>query len=384
MLADLAWREQTAGAEELRARTKLKGKPSEEARRALVETKEQLRAAEAALEVLREQRDALLARVPNPPAASVPDGASEEDAEEVRRVGEPPVFDFPPRDHLALGNFDQQRGARLSGARFVYRMGGAALVELALYRYALDSLLPLGFVPVLPPVLVREEAMFGTGFLPTEEANLYRVSPDGLYLTGTSEVALAGLHMGETIEAEELPLRYAGYSTCFRREAGAAGRDTRGVFRVHQFDKVEMFLYTRPEDSAETHEMILATEEAIVSGLGLCYRVVNTAAGDLGPSAAKKYDIEAWMPSQGRYREITSCSNTTDYQARRLGTRMREGKELRYPHTLNGTAMTARFLVAVLESFQDEGGAVAVPEVLVRYGAPPRLEAALAASTANS
>ncbi|HVB06543.1 MAG TPA: serine--tRNA ligase [Acidimicrobiales bacterium] len=374
LTVDERWREQTAIADELRARTKLKGRPTDEERRALLATKEELRLVEERLEALAAERDALLARVPNPPSASAPDGVSDEDAVEVRRVGEPPSFGFEPRDHLALGDFDQERGARLSGTRFAYRMGDSALVELSLYRYALDSLLPLGFVPVLPPVLVREEAMYGTGFLPTEEANLYQVSPDGLYLTGTSEVALAGLHLGEILEAESLPLRYAGYSTCFRREAGAAGRDTRGIFRVHQFDKVEMFVFTTPEDSEETHEMILAAEEAIVSGLGLAYRVVNTAAGDLGPSAAKKYDIEAWMPSQGRYREITSCSNTTDYQARRLGTRMREGDQLRHPHTLNGTAMTARFLVAILESFQDEQGAVAVPEVLHAFGAPPRLE----------
>jgi len=291
----------------------------------------------------------------------------------VRRVGETPRFSFEVRDHLALGGFDVERAVRLSGARFAYRIGAVALVELALYRYALDRLAAGGFVPVLPPVLVREEAMYGTGFLPTEEANLYRVEPDGLYLTGTSEVALAGLHLDEILDAGSLPLRYAGYSTCFRREAGAAGRDTRGIFRVHQFDKVEMFVYTTPERSGEEHEAILAVEEELVQGLGLAYRVVNTAAGDLGPSAAKKYDIEAFIPSQERYREITSCSNTTDYQARRLRVRYRDGGELRHPHTLNGTAMTARWLIALLESYQDVGGSVAIPEVLQRHGAPARV-----------
>jgi seryl-tRNA synthetase len=378
---DRRWREETSAAEALRAKTKVQGKPSEEERVELAAAKAQLKVAESALAELEERRDDLLRRIPNPPADSAPDGASDEDAVEVRRVGTPPEFAFEPQDHLALGGFDQERGVRLSGARFAYRMGEAALVELSLYRYALDVLVGLGFVPVLPPVLVREEAMYGTGFLPTDEANLYQVSPDGLYLTGTSEVALAGLHQGEILEEAELPLRYAGYSTCFRREAGAAGRDTRGIFRVHQFDKVEMFIYTRPEDSPETHEQILAIEEQIVSGLGIPYRVVNTAAGDLGPSAAKKYDIEAWIPTQARYREITSCSNTTDYQARRLGTRYREGSELRYPHTLNGTAMTARFLVAILECFQDEGGSVAVPEALQRLGAPTRLNRSAAHSS---
>jgi seryl-tRNA synthetase len=218
---------------------------------------------------------------------------------------------------------------------------------------------------------VREEAMVGTGFLPTEEMNIYRLDGDELYLTGTSEVALAGFHLGEILPEGSLPLRYAGYSTCFRREAGAAGRDTKGIFRVHQFDKVEMFSFTTPDRSAEEHEAILEIEESIVRQLGIAYRVVNIAAGDLGPSAAKKYDIEAWIPSEGRYREITSCSNTTDYQSRRLKIRFRDdGRELTHPHTLNGTAMTARLLIALMETYQDADGRVAVPEVLRPFGAP--------------
>jgi seryl-tRNA synthetase len=226
---------------------------------------------------------------------------------------------------------------------------------------------------VLPPVLVREAAMYGTGFLPTDEVNIYSVERDELYLTGTSEVALAGLHMEELLDEASLPLRYAGYSTCFRREAGAAGKDTRGMFRVHQFDKVEMFAYTLPEDSGEEHERILAIEESLVGELGLPYRVVNIAAGELGASATKKYDIEAWFPTQGRYREITSCSNTTDYQARRLDVRYRAESGPRFAHTLNGTAVTARAMLSILENFQDESGAVAVPEVLTGFGAPGRI-----------
>jgi seryl-tRNA synthetase len=323
--------------------------------------------------VLESRRSSLLAKVPNPPDDGVPDGADDSDSVEIRRVGDPSEPSFKLRDHLDLGGFDVERAARLSGSRFVYRMGPIALIELALYRYALDHLVARDFVPVLPPVLVREEAMYGTGFLPTEEANLYKIESDGLYLTGTSEVALAGLHQGEILES--LPLLYAGYSTNFRREAGSAGRDTRGIFRVHQFDKVEMFAYTTPERSAAVHEELLAIEEEIVSGLGIPYRVVNVAAGDLGAPAARKYDIEAWIPTQERYREITSCSNTTDYQARRLGVRYRAEGTLRYPHTLNGTAMTARFLIAILENFQDTGGRVAIPEALVRYGAPPTFSA---------
>ena len=216
--------------------------------------------------------------------------------------------------------------------------------------------------------------MYGTGFLPTDEVNLYGVERDELYLTGTSEVALAAMHSGEVLDADALPLQYAGYSTCFRREAGAAGKDTRGMFRVHQFDKVEMFVFTLPERSPETHDFLLAVEEELVAELGLPYRVVNIAAGDLGASASKKYDIEAWFPGQSRYREITSTSNTTDYQARRLDIRFRGEQGLEFVHTLNGTAVTARAMIAVLENFQDEGGAVAVPEVLTDFGAPARIE----------
>src|SRR3954449_12431285 len=284
-----------------------------------------------------------------------------------------------------------ERGARLSGARFAYRRGDVALLELSLYRWAITRLVAQGFEPVLPPVLVREEAMYGTGFLPTEESNLYRLDErDGLYLTGTSEVALAGLHMGEILD--ELPLRYAGYSTNFRREAGAAGKDTRGMFRVHQFNKVEMFVYCEPSASADEHERLLSIEERILQGLELPYRVVDVAAGglgaparggptlpyrvvdvaagDLGAPAAKKYDCEGWFASQGRYRELTSTSNTTDFQARRLQIRRRTGeKNLEPVHTLNGTAVTDRATLAILENFQGE-----VPDVLRQYGAPARIE----------
>jgi seryl-tRNA synthetase len=388
LTVDELWRDLTTEVDELRRRTRPKGKPTEEERVALVAVSEELRRAETRLEEIDRRRSDLLAALPNPPDDSVPDGCADEDALELRRVGTAPEFSFTPRDHVELSftpgsfggdglgrpGFDLERGARVAGARFAYRRGAVALVELALYRYALDRLVARGFEPVLPPVLVRESAMYGTGFLPTDEVNLYQVASDGLYLTGTSEVALAALHLGEVLPAEELPLRYAGYSTCFRREAGAAGRDTRGIFRVHQFDKVEMFFFTHPERSREHHEEILAIEEEIVRGLGIAYRVVVTAAGDLGPSAAKKYDVEAWIPSQERYREITSCSNTTDYQARRLNVRFRDGNgALRFVHTLNGTAMTARFLIALLEANQDEAGHVAVPEVLHAYGAPEQL-----------
>jgi seryl-tRNA synthetase len=375
LAADERWRKLETRASELRAQTKTQGKPTPEQLEQLRELKAELQGVEAEHEEAALRRQELLDRVPNPPDSSAPDGVSEEDAVELRRVGEPPSFSFEPRDHLDLaaehGWIDLERAARVSGARFAYRVGDVALLELALYRFALDRLVAKGFVPVLPPVLVREEAMYGTGFLPTDEVNIYKVERDELYLTGTSEVALASFHLGE--ELDELPRRYAGYSTNFRREAGAAGKDTRGMFRVHQFDKVEMFVFAQPERSAEEHDALLALEEELVQEIGLPYRVVNVAAGDLGASAAKKYDIEAWFPGQQRYREITSTSNTTDYQARRLGIRFRREGKLEPVHTLNGTAMTARWLIALLENFQDEGGQIAVPEVLTGFGAPPRL-----------
>ena len=374
MEADRAWLALVPQADELRAKTKLKGKPTPEQIEELKGIKAELQQVEEALAAAEKRRAELLGRVPSPPDPSAPDGFAEEDAVELRRVGEPPVFAFEPRDHLDLARIDTERGAKVSGSRFVYRVGGAALLELALYRFALDRVTAAGFTPVLPPVLVREDAMYGTGFLPTEEVNLYRIERDGLYLTGTSEVGLAAMHGGEVLEADALPMHYAGYSTCFRREAGAAGKDTRGMFRVHQFDKVEMFVFCRPEDSPAEHELLLATEEALVGELGIPYRVVNIAAGDLGAAPAKKYDIEGWFPGQGRYRELTSTSNTTDYQSRRLDIRFRSDTGLEFVHTLNGTAVTARAMMAILENLQDEGGAVSVPEVLVGFGAPARIE----------
>ena len=353
--------------DELRGKTKLKGKPSPEQLAELQQVKEQLRAAEEEYAAAEAARDDLLAQVPNPPHESVPDGLEEEDAVELSRSGEPPQL-AEAREHTEIGRFDMERAARLSGSRFGYLIGDTALLAFALYRAALDHLVSNGFMPVLPPVLVREEAMTGTGFFPTERSNIYALADDDLYLTGTSEVALAGLHMGEIIPTGELPLRYAGFSTNFRREAGAAGKDTRGMFRVHQFNKVEMFVYMTVAESWAEHERMLALEEAFAQKLGLPYRVVNVAAGDLGAPAAKKYDLEAWFPSQERYREITSCSNTTDFQSRRLGIRARGASGVEPLHTLNGTMVTDRALLAILENFQGE-----VPEALREYGAPERV-----------
>ena len=366
--ADERWRELIPRVDELRGKTKLKGKPTPEELEALKPVKAALKEAESELAAAESARDAALELVPNPPHDSVPDGETEDDAVELRRVGEPSELS-EAREHTEIGRFDMERAARLSGARFGYVMGDAARVAMALYQFALDHLAEAGFTPVIPPVLVREEAMYGTGFFPTDRSNIYALEADGLYLTGTSEVALAALHMGEILE--ELPQRYAAFSTCFRRESGAAGRDTRGMFRVHQFNKVEMFVFVPPEESWEEHERMLDLEERFMQSLGLPYRVMNVAAGDLGASAAKKYDIEAWFPFQERYREVTSCSNTTDYQSRRLGIRYRGEHGLENPHTLNGTMVTDRALLAILENFQGD-----VPDVLTRYGAPAEVRPA--------
>ena len=377
LAADRVWRESTERTESLRAEQKKSSKgspPSPEVIEKLRRLKEELTAAEAALAQAASDRVALLARIPILPDPTGADGMAEEDAEVVRTWGERPSFTFEPREATDLaspsGWIDMARGARLSGSRFAYRVGDVALTEMALYRFVLDRLAGKGFLPVLPPVLVGERAMYGTGFLPTEESNLYRLEADDLYLTGTSEVALAGIHMDERLEEDQLPALYAGFSTNFRREAGAAGKDTKGMFRVHQFDKVEMYVYCLPEESQAFHDRLLAHEEEIIQALGLPYRVMNIAVGDLGAPAAKKFDIEAWFPVQQRYREVTSCSNTTDYQARRMNVRVRREGKLEFVHTLNGTGATARSLLAIMENFQDEGGTVAVPEVLRSYGAP--------------
>ena len=380
LAADARWRELTERSETLRAeqkRSSRAGPPSPDERAGLRRLAGELAEAQAELAGADHERKALLDRIPNLPDPTAADGMAEEDAQTLRTCGDRPSFGFTPRDATDLGSprgwIDMARGARLSGSRFAYRFGDVALAELALYRFVLDRLAGKGFLPVLGPVLVGERAMYGTGFLPNEESNLYWLEKDNLYLTGTSEVALAGIHMDERLEESQLPARYTAFSTNFRREAGAAGKDTRGMFRVHQFDKVEMYVYCVPERSREIHEELLAHEEEIVQALGVPYRVQNIAVGDLGASAAKKYDIEAWFPAQGRYREITSCSNTTDYQARRLNIRFRRGGKLEFVHTLNGTGATARALLAIMENFQDEDGTVTVPDVLRRYGAPATL-----------
>jgi seryl-tRNA synthetase len=374
---DQRWRSLTAEVEELRAEQNRasrgrKGAPTPEEREQLAALAARGRSLSDQEARLRAELDAELASLPNLPLPDAPD----EDTV-LRVVGE---AGKTGRDHLELAGdrIDMERAARLSGSRFAFLKGELVMVELALVRYALEKLSGEGFEPVIPPVLVREPALFGTGFLPDTEQQIYRLADDDLYLVGTSEVALASLHRDEILDVSELPRRYAGFSSCFRREAGAAGKDTRGIFRVHQFDKVEMFSFVAPEDALDEHERLLAIEESIFQELEIPYRVVAIAVNDLGASAAKKYDLEGWLPGQGRYRELTSCSNTTDYQARRLDVRYRpaDGRPA-HAHTLNGTAVAvSRTIIALLENGQQDDGSVVLPEAIVRYGAPKVLAAA--------
>jgi seryl-tRNA synthetase len=322
---------------------------------------------DAQLTAVEERRSALLATLPNLPDPTAP--AEDEVLREEGKAG------ATGRDHVELlgEHLGLEEGARVAGSRFAYLKGPLVALELALVQWALQLVGEHGFTAVVPPVLVREQALFGTGMLPDTEQQIYRVPEDELFLAGTSEVPLASLHAGEILAPGTLPLRYAGFSTCFRREAGAAGKDTQGIFRVHQFDKVEMFSFVEPDESQDEHERLLAIEEQILGALGIPYRVVNIASSDLGNSAAKKYDLEAWLPGQQRYRELTSCSNTTAYQARRLEIRYRkeEGAPVQPVHTLNGTAVAVgRTIIAIAENHQREDGTVEIPPVLHPFGAP--------------
>jgi seryl-tRNA synthetase len=369
---DQQWRAIRTALEELqaeqnRASKGRKGPPTPEEREQLANLAARGRALSDEETAVASERERELASLPNLPADDAPD----EDTV-LYEVGEAGATG---KDHLELAGdrIDMERGARLSGSRFAYLRGDLVMVEFALVRYALEKLRGEGFEPVVPPVLVRERALYGTGFLPDTEQQIYHLPDDDLYLVGTSEVALASLHDDEILAEADLPLRYAGFSTCFRREAGAAGKDTRGIFRVHQFDKVEMFSFVAPTEAAAEHDRLLAIEESILSDLAIPYRVVAIAVDDLGASAAKKYDCEAWLPGQGRYRELTSASNTTDYQARRLGIRYRPaaGGRPEHVYTLNGTAVAVgRTIIALLENGQLPDGSVRLPAPLVAAGAP--------------
>ena len=372
----LTVRVESLRAEQNRGSKEVAAARSPEERQAVIaglrEMSEALSRLEPDLARVEQHLAAAAARLPNVPDDDVPDGLTDEDNVELRRWGEPRGFDFDPRDHVALGEalgmIDIERGVRTSGARFYYLTGPAVYLEFALVRCALDFAARHGFEPVIPPVLVREEAMFNTGFLPTDAANLYVTREDDLYLVGTAEVPLAALHAEEILEPDDLPRRYVGFSTCFRREAGSYGKDVRGIFRVHQFDKLELYSFVTPEDSRGEHERLLSIEEEWVRSLEVPYRVVNVCTRELGASASKKYDIEAWLPGQGRYRELTSCSNTTDFQARRMGCRVRTAEGNRPVHTLNATLCAMpRTIIALLENGQRADGSVELPVLLSSY-----------------
>jgi seryl-tRNA synthetase len=384
LAADEERRRVQSEVQELRARqnaaSKEIGKASPDERPAKIaaatELKEAVAAAEPRLTEVEARLRQLALQVPNPADPRVPEGG-EDEGEVLREVGE--VGPAPALDHAAfgaaLGLVDTEHAAEVSGSRFAYLMREAPLLELALVQWVMARLVAGGFTPVVPPVLVRESAMEEAGFFPTDRNQVYDVDEGELFLVGTAEVPLSGLHRSEIVDADALPLRYGGFSSCFRREAGTYGKDTRGIFRVHQFDKVEMFSYAHPSRSWEEMDALLAFEESIVGGLGLPYRVVDIAAGDLGPAAARKLDIEVWLPSEQRYRELTSCSNYLDFSARRLGTRVRDDRETTLVHTLNGTACAiSRTLVFLFEHYQEPDGSFAVPDVLRSYCGFERIE----------
>ncbi|MFA5947587.1 MAG: serine--tRNA ligase [Candidatus Gracilibacteria bacterium] len=339
------------------------------------EVKEEIKSLDPKIEELEKEIDSLAPFVPNPILDSTPVGKDESESVVVKTHGKKPTFDFEPKDHITLGKnldiIDIERGARCSGARFYYLKREGALLEFALLQYVIGKLHKKGFAPVIPPVLVKEEAMYATGFFPADRNEIYNVNPneDNLFLVGTSEVPLTMLHTTEILEEAELPVRYCGYSSCFRREAGSYGKDTAGIIRVHQFDKIEMYIFCDPAKSEEEHELIRSIEEEIMQELGFHYQVLNICSGDLGAPAAKKYDIEVWIPTQEKFRELTSCSNCTDFQARRAQIKFKnKDSKNAYLHTLNGTAMaSARTIVAIIENYQQKDGSIQIPKVLIPY-----------------
>jgi len=350
--------------------------------------KEKIKALEPKIQEIEVELQKLALTIPNPPLDSVPEGKDDSENKPIKTVGTKPTFDFTPLDHITLGKnldlIDMETASEMSGARFYYLKNEAVMLEFALVQYVLQKLVSKGFTPIIPPVLVKEKAMVATGFFPADRNEIYHVNPksehqpdnDDLYLVGTAEVPLCMLHADKILDIEKLPLRYVGFSTCFRREAGSYGKDTHGIIRVHQFDKIEMFSFCHPDKSEEEHELIRSIEEEIMTELGFHYQVLNICGGDLGAPAAKKYDLEIWIPTQEKFRELTSCSNCTDFQARRANIRFKDGKENKLVHTLNGTATAmARTLVAIMENYQQKDGSIAVPKVLQPFmGGKIRIE----------
>ena len=336
--------------------------------------KEKLKNLEPSLEEVKSELQEKVLLIPNPPLPSVPAGKDDSENQIIRTVGTKPTFNFEPKDHQTktkkLNLIEMDAAAKASGSRFYYLKNDAVLLEFALVQFTMEKLMKNGFSPVIPPVLVKEQAMVATGFFPADKNEIYSVNPgeDNLFLVGTAEVPLSMLHADQILEIEQLPIRYAGFSTCFRREAGTYGKDTHGIFRVHQFDKVEMFSFCLPDKSEQEHELILKLEEEILSELGLHYNVMLICGGDLGAPAAKKYDLEAWIPSQQKYRELTSCSNYLDYTARRSNIRYKNIDQNSLIHTLNGTSIAiSRTLIAIFENHQNADGSITIPEPLRKY-----------------
>ncbi len=364
-------RELLAEIEELRAKRNqaAKAKKVEEGKK----IKLQLQKLEPELKKVGSKFKKALYQIPNIVAPDVPEGKDESENKVLRKWGEPKKFDFKPKDHLELGEaldiIDVKRAAKVSGTRFGYLKGDATLLEFALINLALETLIKEGFIPVTPPALIKKQAMRGMGYMEHgREKDMYVLEKDGIVLVGTSEQSIGPMHMNEVFKAKDLPKRYVAFSSCFRREAGSYGKDTRGILRVHQFDKVEMFSFTKPEDSDKEHEFLLSLQEKFFQALDIPYKVVEMCSGDLGAPAARKYDLEAWMPGQGKYREITSTSNTTDFQARRLNIKYQDKGKTKFVHTLNGTAFAiGRTIIAILENYQEKDGSIVIPKVLQKW-----------------
>jgi len=349
-----------------------KGKADKDQIQEAKEIKQKIKKIDPELDKVKSEFDKLMRQVPNLPFDEVPVGKDEEGNKVLRTEGEKTKFDFKPKDYLELAEkldiIDVKRAAKVSGTRFGYLKGGAAQLEIALVQFAFEILIKHGLIPVIPPVMLGHKAMSGMGYLDRGSDEVYHLEKDDLYLVGTSEQSIGPMHMDETFQEKELPKRYAGFSTCFRREAGAYGKDTKGILRVHQFDKIEMFSFCLPSESEKEHQLFLKIEEELMQKLELPYQVVDICTGDLGDPAAKKWDIEAWMPGQNQYRETHSTSNCTDFQARRLNVRYRQKDELKFVHTLNGTGLAVgRTLIAIIENYQQKDGSIKIPEVLKKY-----------------
>ena len=350
----------------------IKGKPTEEQLKKGKELKEKLEKLEKDLAKLNEELNTLLLKIPNPAKDDVKTGKNDTENEILRKVGEPTKFSFKPKDHLELGEkldiIDVVRASKISGARFYFLKNEAALLEFALRELAFELLIKEGFIPVIPPVMVKKEVMKSLGYMENGgDEDMYIFEKDDLVLVGTSEQSIVAMHRDEVLSSKDLPKRYVGFSTCFRREAGSYGKDTRGILRAHQFDKVEMVSFVGQGEDDKEHDYLLSLEEKLLQSLGLPYQVVKMCTGDLGFPAARKYDLEVWIPSEGKYREVTSTSTTTDFQARRLNIKYQEGNERSFANVLNGTAFSTRPIIAILENYQNEDGSINIPEVLQKY-----------------